>query len=80
MSVTGLLQVDVVGELHVLRVNTEDLGTACGDRDTNVDLAVEPTEPIKNRVDKVGLLESVGTLPREHKRERMGRTVRTQRG
>ena len=51
MSVTDLLQVDVVGELHVLRVNTEDFGMATEVGDACVNLAVEPTEPTENWVD-----------------------------
>ena len=53
MSVTGLLQVNVVGEFHVLRMDTEDLKTASWVGDTNVDLAVETTEPTESRVDRV---------------------------
>lgn len=48
---TDLLQVDVVGELHVLRMNTEDLDMATEVGDACVNLAVEPTEQTENWVD-----------------------------
>lgn len=54
MSSTDLLQVDIVSELHVLRVSIEDLETVSGVRDTDVDLAVEPTELTEDRVNRVG--------------------------
>ncbi len=42
--VTHLLKVNIVTQLHVLRVNTEDLKTASRVGNTDVDLTIEPTE------------------------------------
>ena len=50
---TDLLQVDGIGELHILRVNTENLETASEVEDTDVELAVKSTEPTENWVDRV---------------------------
>ncbi len=57
---TNLLQVDIVGELHVLRVNTKDLKTASRVGNTNVNLAVEATEAAE------GGVYGVGTVSRGH--------------
>ena len=50
---TYLLEVNVIRELHVLRVDAKNLQTTSGIRDTNVDFTVEPTEPTQGRVNGV---------------------------
>ncbi|TFB02298.1 hypothetical protein CCMA1212_006004 [Trichoderma ghanense] len=51
---SDLLEVDVVGQLHVLGVDLENLQTASRVGDANVNLAVETTESSQGRVDGVG--------------------------
>jgi hypothetical protein len=55
---THLLQVNILPELHVLRVDTKNLKPAGGVRNANVDLTIESSESPKSRVDGVG---SVGS-------------------
>ena len=73
ISSTDLLQVDIVSEIHVLRVNTEDLETASGVGDTDVDLAVEPIELTEDRVNRVGAVSRRG-LVTESRRPFLGHT------
>ena len=49
-----LLEVDVVRELHVLRVDAKNLETTSRVWDANVDFAIEATETTKGRVDGIG--------------------------
>ena len=51
---THLLEVNVIGKLHVLGVDLKNLETAGGVRDSNINLAVETTEASKGRVNRVG--------------------------
>ena len=47
---TNLLKVDIVGELHVLRVDPENLETTSGIRNADIDLTIEPTKATESRV------------------------------
>jgi hypothetical protein len=56
VSVSGnLLEIDVVAELHVLGVNSQNLESSSWVRDTDVDFTVKSTESSKGRVNGVGL-------------------------
>jgi len=48
-----LLKVYVIGQFHVLRMNAENLKTACGIRNTNVNLTVETPKSTEGRIDRV---------------------------
>jgi hypothetical protein len=72
------LEVNILGELHVLGVNLKDLQAASGVGNTNVDLAIEATETTKGRVDGVGAVggghdHNVGAgLHAVHEGEKLG--------
>jgi hypothetical protein len=50
---TYLLKVNVLCQLHILRMDAENLKTACRIRDTNIDLTIKSTKPTKGRVNGV---------------------------
>ena len=51
---TYLLKVDVISELHVLRVNAKNLKTARWIRNTNIYFSVEASEAAKSGINCVG--------------------------
>jgi hypothetical protein len=54
VSDTHLFEVDIFCKFHVLRMDAEDLKTAGGIRNTNVDFTIETTETSEGGVDRVG--------------------------
>lgn len=56
MGIGGdLLEVDIVSELHVLGVNSQDLETTSWVGNTDVDFTVKSAESSKSRVNRVRL-------------------------
>ena len=50
---THLLEVNVIGKLHVLGVDTEDLETACGIGDTNVNFTIKSSKSSESGVNRI---------------------------
>ena len=50
MQDAHLFEIDIVRELHVLRVDAENLEAASGVRNADVDFSVKATESSKGRV------------------------------
>ena len=75
---TNLLKVNIVRKLHVLRVDAENLETASGVGDTNVDLTIEATETTEGGVDGVRTVsrshnDNIGAgLEAIHERQQLG--------
>ena len=57
-TLTYLLEVHIVGKLHVLCVDAKDLETTRGIRNANVNLSIESTKSTKSRVDRVRTVRS----------------------
>lgn len=55
---SDLLKIDIIGHLHVLCVDTQDLESTCGVWNTDVNFSIESSESSKSRIDRVG---SVGS-------------------
>lgn len=51
---SDLFEVNIIGKLHVLGVDTKDLKPTSRVRDTDVNLSVEPTESTKGGINRVG--------------------------
>ena len=70
-KLTDLLKIDVIAEAHVLGVDAEDLESADGVRNSDVDLPIEAAEATQSRIDGVrpvggGHHDDVRPLPEGH--------------
>ena len=70
-KLTDLFKIDVIAEAHVLGVDAENLKSADGVRNSDVDLPIEAAEAAQSRIDGVrpvggGHHDDVRPLPEGH--------------
>jgi hypothetical protein len=59
MSIGGnLLEINIIGKLHVFGVNSQDLESTSWVRNSDIDLSVESSESSKSGIDRVGSISS----------------------